>query len=141
MDTPESPGWGGKGGGMMGRTAARLLYWSPRVICIAFAIFVGLFALESFQETQGFWRLALALAINLVPAYIVVAVLAISWKWEWIGAVAFAALAVWYSWGMLARHHLTWPILFGIPLPLLALAGLFLANWTERGKLRASLSV
>ncbi|HTV83438.1 MAG TPA: hypothetical protein VME18_12365 [Acidobacteriaceae bacterium] len=50
--------------------------------------------------------------------------------------MAFAALAVWYSWDMLQRHHLTWPTFLGIPLPLLAMAGLYLANWIERGQLR-----
>ncbi len=122
----------------MSRSAARLLYWSPRCIGVAFAIFVGLFALESFQETAGFWHLALAFAINLVPAYMVVLVLAAAWKWEWMGAVVFAALGVWYSWGMLARHHLSWPIFLAIPLPMLAMAVLFLANWLERSTLRVA---
>jgi len=122
----------------MKRSAARLLYWSPRIITVAFAIFAGLFALESFQEVHGFWRLVLAFAINLVPAYIVLAVLAVAWKWEWVGAAAFAALAVWYSWGMLQRHHLSWPIFLSIPLPLLVIAGLFLENWIERGNLRTA---
>ena len=124
----------------MNRSAARWLYWLPRIIGIGFAVFMGMFALESFQETHGFWRLALALAINLVPAYIVLIVLAVAWKWEWAGAVALALLAVWYSWGMLQRHNLSWPIFLTIPLPLLAIAGLFLANWIERGKLHAARS-
>ncbi|HTV83437.1 MAG TPA: hypothetical protein VME18_12360 [Acidobacteriaceae bacterium] len=66
----------------MTHSAARLLYWSPRIITMAFALFVGLFALESFQEVHGAGRLALAFAIHLVPAYIVAAVLAVAWKWE-----------------------------------------------------------
>ena len=120
----------------MSRSAARWLYWSPRLIGIAMAVFVGMFALESFQETHGFWHLALAFAINLAPAYIVVVVLAVAWKWEWMGAVVFATLGLWYAWSMMARHHLSWPIFLAIPLPLLAIAGLFLANWMERAKLR-----
>lgn len=122
----------------MSRSAARLLYWSPRIITIGFAVFLSLFALEAFQEVHGFWRLALAFAINLVPALIVVAVLAAAWKWEWIGAVVFALLAVGYAGNALHRHFLSWPIALGIPLPLLAIAGLFLANWVERAKLRTA---
>ncbi|HUB19176.1 MAG TPA: hypothetical protein VL990_11125 [Acidobacteriaceae bacterium] len=120
----------------MSHSAARLLYWSPRIVTLAFAIFLSLFALESFQEAHGFWHLALAFAVNLVPALIVVVVLLAAWRWEWMGAVAFAGLAVWYSWSMLHRHHLTWPIFMGIPFPLLAIAGLFLANWFERARRR-----
>jgi lysylphosphatidylglycerol synthetase-like protein (DUF2156 family) len=120
----------------MSHLSARLLYWSLRVITIAFAIFISLFALEAFNEVHGFWRVALAFLIDLVPALIVVGVLAAAWKWEWIGAVAFTLVAAWYSSGMLHRHHLSWPIFLSIPLPLLLIAGLFLANWIERSKLR-----
>ena len=122
----------------MSRSAARLLYWSPRVLAIAFAIFLSLFALDVFKEFHGLWRLALAFAIHLVPALIVVAVLVAAWKWEWIGAVVFALLAAWYSWTAVHRHFLSWPIFLGIPLPLLVIAGLFLANWMERAKLRTA---
>lgn len=118
----------------MSRSAARVLYWSPRIITMAFAVFIGLFALESFQQTHGFRHLVIAFAVNLVPAWIVVAVLAAAWKWEWIGSLVFA-LAVWYSWGALHRHILSWPIALSIPLPLLLVAALFLADWIERDKL------
>ncbi len=123
----------------MSRSAARLLYWSPRILTIAFGIFISLFALEAFNQFHGFWRLAIAFAIGLVPALIVLAVLAAAWKWEWIGAAIFALLAICYSWGAIHRHFLSWPIFLGIPLPLLVIAGLFLANWIERSKLRTAL--
>ena len=42
----------------MSRSAARLLYWSPRILTIAFGIFISLFALEAFNQFHGFWRLA-----------------------------------------------------------------------------------
>jgi hypothetical protein len=98
--------------------------------------FHGRFRTGTFQEVHGLWRLVLASAINLVPAYIVVAVPAVAWKREWTGAAAFAVPGVWYSWGMLQRHHRTCPIFLGIPPPLLAMAALFPAKWIKRGKLR-----
>jgi hypothetical protein len=33
----------------------RLLFWSPRVLCVAFAIFLSLFALDVFSEGLGVW--------------------------------------------------------------------------------------
>ena len=122
----------------MTHTAARLLFWSPRILAMAFAISMGLFALEAFNDFHGFWRITLAFLIDLVPAYIVIAVLALAWKWEWTGAAVFALLAAWYSWGALDRHILSWSIALTIPLPMLVIAGLFLANWIERGKLRTA---
>ena len=121
----------------MSRSAARLLFWSPRILAIAFAIFIGLFALEAFNEVHGVWRTALAFSIDLVPALILVAVLVAAWRWEWIGAVVFGLLAAWYSWTALHRHF-HWSIFLAIPLPLLVIAGLFLANWMERAKLRTA---
>ena len=120
----------------MSQFSARLLYWLPRVITIALTVFLSLFALEAFNQFHVWWRVSAAFAIGLVPALIVVAVLVAAWRWEWIGAAAFALLAIWYSWGMLHRHHLTWPIALSIPLPLLVIAGLFLAGWIKRAKLR-----
>jgi len=122
----------------MSRSAARLLFWSPRILAIALAIFLSLFALEAVNEFHGLWRTALAFSIGLVPALIVVAVLAAAWKWEWIGALAFAMLAAWYSLTALHRHFPLSTFL-AIPLPLLVIAGLFMANWIERANLRAAL--
>jgi ABC-type multidrug transport system permease subunit len=121
----------------MSRSAARLLFWSPRILAMALAIFLSLFALDAFREFHGFWVSALAFCIHLIPALIVIAVLVAAWKWEWIGAVVFALLAVIYSWTALHRH-LHWLVFLAISLPLLVIARLFLANWIERAKLRTA---
>ena len=42
-------------------------------------MFLSLFALDVFGKGYGFWKTVPALAIHLVPVYIVVAVLAIAW--------------------------------------------------------------
>jgi len=118
----------------MSSVASRFLFWSPRVLCIAFAVFLSLFALDVFNEGCGFRQTALALLIHLVPAAIVAAVLLVAWRWEWAGAVLFAAAAVIYAWRFLPRH---WNWVLMISLPLLVIAGLFLANWLLRSQLRS----
>jgi len=117
----------------MSHLAARLLYWSPRILAIAFAAFISIFALDVFGETHGFWLTALALSIHLIPTAIVVAILIVAWRWEWVGAVAYTLLLALYAWWALPRH-VSWVAIIGTPL--LAMAGLFLANWIERAKLR-----
>jgi uncharacterized membrane protein len=57
----------------MNTISKRLLFWTPRAICIAFAIFLSLFALDVLSEGYGFWKTLLALLIHLVPVYIVLA--------------------------------------------------------------------
>lgn len=113
----------------------RLLYWSPRILAAAFAVFLSLFALDVFNEAHGFWHTALALSIHLIPAAIVLVILAIAWRWEWIGAALFVLAAAFYAWYVLPRH-IGW--VGAISGPLLVIAALFLADWMEREKLRTA---
>ena len=72
----------------------RVMFWTPRIICIAFAAFLAIFALDVFDMPGGFWYKALALVMHLIPAGMVLIVLAIAWRREWIGAVFFPLLAI-----------------------------------------------
>ncbi len=106
----------------------RILLWTPRVLGIAFAVFLSLFALDAFQETQTFWQALPAFLIHLIPSAIIVAVLALAWRWEWIGAVLFFAAGMIYL--MAAWRHISWVL--GISGPLFLLAVLFLVCWIKR---------
>jgi hypothetical protein len=112
----------------------RLLFWSPRVLCITFALFVSLFALDVFSEGLGVMKTLLALSIHLIPTAFIVVVLAVSWRWEWVGGILFVAIAILYMIG--ARHHPSWVVL--ISGPLFLVGALFLLNWLRRGEIRAT---
>ena len=117
----------------MKRPVKRLLFWAPRILCILFAVWVSLFALDVFGEGYGFWETILALLMHLIPTGIIVVVLVISWRWEWVGGVLFTVLGALYlvmSWG----HGVVNPISG----PLLLVGVLFLINWLYRAELRAS---
>ncbi|MGB8031604.1 MAG: hypothetical protein WCF30_18280 [Terracidiphilus sp.] len=123
----------------MSRLSARLLYWSPRILAIALAIFLSLFALEAFNEFHVFWKCILAFCIGLLPAAIVAAILSVAWRWEWVGAALFALAALYYAWSWtVPPRHMNWTATAGISGPLLVIAALFLANWIERAKLRTA---
>ena len=118
----------------MTTTSKRALFWMPRILCLMFAAFISLFALDVFQEGLGVWRTALALLMHLIPTFLILIVLAISWRWEWVGAVLFTALALLYlvtSWGRL--HWSAYAVISG---PLCLLGVLFLVNWIWRAELR-----
>ena len=51
----------------MSRNAKLALFWTPRILCIVFALFLSLFSLDVFGEGYGFWETLLALLIHLVP--------------------------------------------------------------------------
>jgi hypothetical protein len=111
----------------MTETTKRVLYWSPRILGVAFAALISLLALDVFGEGRGFGETAVALLMHLVPTAIVVAVLAISWRWEIVGGVAFLGLAVAYiamAWG---RFPLDVYVVVAGPLFLTGV--LFLVGW------------
>ena len=118
----------------MSTSLKRTLFWSPRILCILFAAFLGVFSLDVFGEGLGVWQTILALLMHLVPVYIVVIALVLAWRWEWIGAVLFGALAVFYliwAWG-----RFDWSAYALISGPLLLVAILFLLSWKYRVQIR-----
>ena len=118
----------------MKRSVKRLLFWTPRVVCILFAVFVSLFALDVFGEGYGFWETILAFMIHMIPTGIVLVVLAVAWRWEWVGGVLFIALGALYI--VMTWERAQWPAYLLISGPLFVVGVLFLVNWRYRGELR-----
>ena len=112
----------------------RVLFWTPRVMCILFALLLGWFALgDVFSEGFGFGETILTVLMDLVPVYIVVIVLVIAWRWEWVGAILFTVQGLLYI-PVWARMRSTVTLVIA---GLLVLVGvLFLFNWKYRSELR-----
>jgi len=118
----------------MNITGKRVLFWTPRILGILFAIFVSMFAFDVFDQGYGVWRTILALLINLVPAYLVIIALIVAWQREWLGAILFIALAVLYVvWGWGRQSLVAYLVIAG---PLILVGGLFLLNWKYKAELR-----
>jgi hypothetical protein len=120
----------------MRKPFGKILFWAPRILCLLFAAFISLFALDVFDAGYGFWGTVLALLIHLVPTWLVLISLAIAWRWEWIGAILFVVLGAWYiieAWG-----KFTWVTYLMISGPAFLIGALFLFNWLFRAQLRRS---
>ncbi len=78
----------------MDEPSKRFVYWTPRVLCIAFAAFVSIFATEVFSMPVDLAHKILALMMHLIPTAMILITLAIVWRREWIGAILFPLLAV-----------------------------------------------
>jgi len=118
------------------RFAQQLLYWAPRTLCIVFAAFISLFALDVFGEAKGFVATSLALLIHLIPTFVIIGVLVFSWRREWIGGILFIVLGILYvvwAWGKFPLS--TYLLIAG---PLVVTGILFLLNWRYRSDLRTS---
>jgi hypothetical protein len=112
----------------------QLLFWSPRVLSIAFVVFISLFALDAFSEGHGFWLTMPAVIIHLIPTVIVTVAIVISWRREWIGGVVFIAIGLFYLFTNL--RHVSW--ILTISGPLLLIGILFFINWLFRKDLKAN---
>jgi len=113
----------------MKNNTRRFLFWSPRILCILYAMFLSMFALDVFSEGYGFTQTILALMMHLVPTYLVVVALVIAWRWEGVGAILFTALTLFY---LVMSNGGSW-IISG---PLLLIGFLFFFNWKYNEQLK-----
>lgn len=114
----------------MTETSLRLLHWTPRVVCIAFAVFLGIFAADELSGPGDLWPRILAFSVHLIPAAMVLAGLCLAWRREWIGAVLFPLLAIIYL--TATRGRLDWSASAIIAGPLLFIGVLFGLDWRQR---------
>ncbi|MCO6450638.1 MAG: hypothetical protein J5I90_07590 [Caldilineales bacterium] len=113
----------------------RLLFWLPRGLCILFAVFISLFALDVFGEGYSLGETIIAFTMHMIPTFAILLALILAWRWEWIGALLFAGLGVFYVVAMRGDVDLVaFAIISG---PLFVIAGLFLANWVYHDEVRA----
>lgn len=73
-----------------------MVRWIPRVLGLCFAAFLAMFAFDVFEEGLGIGGTIVALAIHLIPTWLVLAAVAVAWKHETIGASLFFLLAASY---------------------------------------------
>lgn len=124
----------------MRKLLKHLLFWTPRVLGLLFALFVSLFALDVFGQGYGFWRTLGALFVHLIPVYVLLIALAIGWRWELVGALLFAGFSVWYlslAWGPIPLIAI---LVAALPIaaPALLVAFFFLLDWFYAPKLQAA---
>ncbi len=98
----------------MTRSTVALLLWTPRVLALVFAGFLSLFALDVFGEGADLSHTVTALAMHLIPAAVVLAVLAVAWRWPKAGGVLFVLAGAAYS--VTAGRHVSWIVVIGGPL-------------------------
>ena len=105
----------------MSGSSGAFVVWAPRILGIAVALFIGVFALDAIGEGVR------ATMQHLVPTFVLLLAVALAWHRPWVGALVFSALAVVYAASVPAR--LDWILV--ISGPLLAVGLLFLWSWWQ----------
>jgi len=111
----------------MTSSSRKLLLWSPRILGILVALFLGVFALDAVGEGIS------AFLLHAAPALLLLLVVAVSWRWEWVGGAVFITLAVLY--GVTTMRRMDWVLV--ISGPLLVVGALFLWSWRHHKELHA----
>ena len=123
----------------MSELSRRMLYWTPRALCIAYALFLAVFSLDVFSEGRGFWQTLLALVMHNIPSALIVVILVVAWRREWIGTVLFAAAGLSYVMWTMQHVNLSGEVkllwILTIAGPVFVIAALFLVNWLKRAQL------
>lgn len=113
-----------------------VLFWTPRLLGILFALFLCSFALDVFGEGYGFWGTMFALLMHLVPPLLVLIAVVIAWRWEAAGGILLITLGAYY---LMDWPRMAWTTYLVISGPLLLTGILFLTDWAYRSRLRRSL--
>jgi hypothetical protein len=119
----------------MGTTAlaaapGKAMLWAPRLLAAAVSLFLATFSLDAFRPGAPLTQSLPDFMMHLIPAVLVLLVVALAWDAEWIGAVAFAGMAAAYA--VAARTHPSWiAVISG---PLLVVAAFYSWNAMHRTK-------
>ncbi|MFA4998665.1 MAG: hypothetical protein WC514_01465 [Candidatus Paceibacterota bacterium] len=109
----------------------RIIYWSPRILSIAFILFLSLFSLDVLTEYTG-WDLALALFMHLLPLLVLLGIIIISWKYDLVGAIVFSGFGIFYVFA--AGFNRPWSWYAFISGPAIIVGILFLLSWIQKRK-------
>jgi hypothetical protein len=115
------------------------VYWVPRILSIAFILFLTIFSFDVFDSAPGFWQIVLALLMHNIPVFLLVIILIISWKYEIVGGVVFilAGLAYTIRTSVVGfMNHEFYMIFWALPIagPAFLIGILFLICWKIRRK-------
>lgn len=103
--------------------------WLARGLSFFFAIFISLFASDTFYEKLEFWDKALELLLHLTPTFLVLLVLLVSWYQELTGSIIYSLLSMMYIIIFWGRFNL---IIYLIISGVLFLNGvLFYISWRQ----------
>lgn len=126
------------------KTSTKVLYWTPRILCILAILFISLFALDSFDSDQTVWEHIKAFLIHLTPSFILTAILVVAWKWELIGGIIIAVVGIAFTPFIFSHNyqmnHSLWMstgIVLFITFPFILVGVLFiLSNFLRRKEMK-----
>jgi hypothetical protein len=119
------------------KKVGKFLYWTPRILAIIFVLFLMLFSLDVFEPGLTAWQIIIGLFMHNIPAFVLLAIVIISWKHELVGAIGFTLAGILYIALLLLKPKFEWYMLSWsliIAGPAIAVGILFYINWLKKKK-------
>jgi hypothetical protein len=125
----------------MKKEKKKFIYWTPRIVSMAFILFLALFSLDVFDMNLGPWDTLIGLFMHNIPSLVLLGVLIISWRHEIVGGIVFILFGLWYCGLIIYRvimsnppewYMLSWPLTIAGPAFLVGI--LFIIGWVEKKK-------
>ena len=79
------------------KISTRVLYWLPRIICIIGILFISMFSIDALNSELTIWQQILSLSMHLIPSFVLILLLLLSWKRELIGGIIFMIIGLGFS--------------------------------------------
>ena len=112
------------------KSLRNILLWAPRLLLIAFALFLVIFSFDVFEDGKSSAAIAIDFVKHNVPSMVLGLVVFAAWRREWVGALVCFGLALAYIvWGW-GRFELS--VYFVIAGPLALIAAMYAWNWQLR---------
>jgi len=119
----------------------KVFHWLPRIICLLAILFVSLFAADAFAPELTIWQQIGAFIIHLIPSFILLAFLIISWKWEYVGGLIFLIIGIvlspivfMHNYNMNNSVWISLGIILSITIPFVIVGVLFLVSHSLKRK-------
>lgn len=97
------------------RATTIVLLWTPRVLAMALALFLAMFAMDVYFEGKDFWETSGAFVTRLLPSLCVISILAIGWRRDGLAALGFLVLAIAYFVAMSGWRNLPEALILTLP--------------------------
>jgi hypothetical protein len=95
--------------------------WIPRVIAIIFILFMSIFALDVFSEDVVLIKKLLGFLIHLIPSFILITLLIISWNRPLAGGYIFGFISILFTVHYSTYKHLFMFLTFTVPLIIISI--------------------
>jgi hypothetical protein len=116
----------------MSKNMKRIIFWTPRLLGVLFAIFISIFAFDVFGQGYTLWETTLALLIHLIPTGVILLIVVLSWRRAWIGGILLPTVGIFYLVAFQGQHWSAYLLIAG---PLFLIGAFFLLNWLYRVEL------